>query len=193
MVPIVEGHGEWACVRILLQRVWSELLGGDFLEVLQPIRGSRGKLLQKDELERRVKLAALKLRASELPGFLLVLLDADEDLPCELAPTLLKRAQDAHADLDVVCVLANPEYETWFVAAAESLEDFLDLEDGETLSEDPEKDGLKKAWIESRFRGLRYSETVDQPRMTAAMDLELCRSRSPSFDKLCRELRTRQG
>jgi len=93
----------------------------------------------------------------------------------------------------VVCVLANPEYETWFVAAAESLEDFLDLGGGETLSEDPEKDGLKKAWIESRFRGLRYSETVDQPRMTAAMDLALCRSRSPSFDKLCRELSKRLG
>ena len=31
----------------------------------------------------------------------------------------------------------------------------------------------------------------NQPRMTAAMDLALCRRRSPSFDKLCRELKQR--
>lgn len=31
----------------------------------------------------------------------------------------------------------------------------------------------------------------DQPRLTAAMDLFLCRSRSRSFDKFCRELERR--
>jgi hypothetical protein len=36
-----------------------------------------------------------------------------------------------------------------------------------------------------------YAETVDQPRLTAAMDLQMCRERSKSFDKLCRELEKR--
>jgi hypothetical protein len=194
VVPIVEGHGEWASVRTLLQRVWTELLGGDYLEVLQPIRTSRGKLLQPKELDRRIRLAALKLGAVEEGhrGFVLLLLDADEDLPCELAPRLLRDMRESRADLDVACVLAHPEYETWFVAAAESLGGFLDLRADELLPTTPEKEGLKKAWIEQRFLGTRYSETVDQPRMTAAMDLALCRSRSPSFDKLCRELEARK-
>jgi hypothetical protein len=51
--------------------------------------------------------------------------------------------------------------------------------------------GLSKAWIEQRFKGTRYSETQDQPAMTLVMDLNLCRTRSPSFDKLCRELERR--
>lgn len=51
----------------------------------------------------------------------------------------------------------------------------------------------RKAWIEKRIKAPKYSETVDQPAMTAAMDLALCRSRSPSFDKLCRELEKRCG
>lgn len=50
----------------------------------------------------------------------------------------------------------------------------------------------RKAWIEKRIKAPKYSETVDQPAMTAAMDLKLCRSRSPSFDKLCRELEKRR-
>jgi hypothetical protein len=53
---------------------------------------------------------------------------------------------------------------------------------------DPEQQRCGKGWIEHRFKGPKYSETVDQPRLTAAMDLHLCRQHSPSFDKLCREL-----
>lgn len=34
----------------------------------------------------------------------------------------------------------------------------------------------------------RYSPTVDQAALASLVDLELVRSRSKSFDKLCREL-----
>jgi hypothetical protein len=54
-----------------------------------------------------------------------------------------------------------------------------------------EQDGLSKGWIKSRIRRPKYSVTADMPRLTAAMDSKLCRSRSPSFDKLCRELGAR--
>jgi hypothetical protein len=91
----------------------------------------------------------------------------------------------------VSCVLAIVEYETWFVAAADSLRDFLDIPHTDTVPEAPEPRRSGKSWIERRFRGTKYSETVDQPKMTAAMDLPLCRQRSPSFDKLCRELEKR--
>jgi hypothetical protein len=194
IAPIVEGHGEDGALRILLQRVASEIFGDAYVEVSRPIRGKRMKLVQSRELARALDLAMLKLRAAESddPAMILVLLDADEDLPCQLGPDLLKLAQDHRADADIVCVVANVEYETWLVAGASSLGDYLDLTQDQDLPEEPEKRRLGKNWIQQRFRGSRsYSPTVDQPAMTSQLDLRLVRERSPSFDKLCRELEKR--
>jgi len=191
VAPIVEGHGEVQAVRTLLQRIGVQLLGGAHVEVLPPFRCRRSNMVQSGgELERAIRLASLKLRESASdPGasLILVLLDADDDLPCRLGPELLRKAQPSGAPYDVSCVVANVEYETWFVASAESLGDHLSAA-REQIPGAPEQARAGKAWIERFFRGPKYSETVDQPRMTAAMDLALCRSRSPSFDKLCREL-----
>jgi Domain of unknown function (DUF4276) len=191
VVPIVEGHGENESIRILLQRLWTELLHGEYVEVLQPIRSKRLKLVQAAELERALDLAVLKARAVESkdPWMILVLLDADDDPPCIPGPELLSRAKAMRADADIACVIANVEYETWFVAAAQSLSRFLDLSEKDVLPETPEWDRQGKAWIRRRFT--QYKPTADQPALTQAMDLTLCRSRSPSFDKLCRELEAR--
>lgn len=194
VAPIIEGHGEVESVRILLVRLWYNALGGEYIDVLQPIRQPRGTLVKEAGLERAVQLARGKLANSSglpEPGLVLILIDADEDCAKQLGPELLQRARRAAPGLDVTCVVANIEYETWFVAAAESLTEFLDLSSDAQISEDPEKLGLKKAWVERRFRGTKYSKTLDQPRMTSAMDLVSCRKRSPSFDKLCRELEMR--
>jgi hypothetical protein len=43
VVIIVEGHGEDGAVRTLLERIWYELLGGDYIEVI-PWRGKQGQL-----------------------------------------------------------------------------------------------------------------------------------------------------
>ncbi len=110
--------------------------------------------------------------------------------PCVLAPQLVQWVHEEEPEVDFACVLANPEYEAWFVCAAESLSEHLELPPGETIPTEPESTGSKEAWIERHFRG-SYSPTVDQPSMTAAMDLALCRERCPSFDKLCRELEAR--
>lgn len=195
VVPIVEGHGEVAAVRTLLERIWYELLGGDSLEILQPIRQPRSKIVKPDELLRAVRLAKLKLAqghpfengGEEARGTVLLLIDADDDLPCELAPQLVEIVLHNEADVDFACVIANPEYETWFVGAAESLGRPLTLGSGEEVPDDPESARSKKGWLEAHFSG-PYSPTVDQPKLTAAMDLSLCRDRCRSFDKLCREL-----
>jgi len=191
--PIVEGHGEDGSVRILLQRIWSELLGGEHVEVFKALRGKRLKLINEQELERALDLAVSKLRAkpSDDPAMVLILLDADSDLPCILGPQLLARAKDIRSDIDISCVIANVEYETWFVAAAESLTPFMDLSRSSAVPENPEQTHQRKGWVQKRFRGISYSPTIDQPAMTKTMDLTLCRQRSPSFDKLCRELEAR--
>ena len=121
-------------------------------------------------------------------GMVLVLIDADEDAPCLLGPELLAYAKEVNVNADVACVLANVEYETWFVAAAESLSKYLDIPINQAGFQSPEEQRLGKGWVQQHFSGPKYSPTQDQPAMTAKMDLALCRSRSPSFDKLCREL-----
>jgi hypothetical protein len=191
IAPIVEGHGEYEAIRILLTRIFYDLLGGERLEVVRPIRLPRSKILNENQLElrRALELAGLKLNESQdgWPAMVLILIDADTDLPCEIGPQLLEAATRIRPDLAVSAVLANVEYETWFVGAAESLPGDLDLSQGPP-PEDPEGTRSGKGWIETRFRGTKYSETVDQPAMTARMDLSLCRRRCPSFDKLCRDL-----
>jgi len=189
IAPIVEGHGDQQSIRILLTRIWTELLGGGYLNVLTPIRSRRSKLVQTAELLRAVDLAALKLAAA--PGqerrLILILFDADDDLPCILAPRLREVLTAERPHLDIALVIANVEYETWFVAAAESLSSYLEVPD-HSVPSDPEGGRSGKGWIEHYFKRAKYTETLEQPRMTNMFDLNVCRLRSPSFDKLCREL-----
>ncbi len=189
VAAIVEGHGEQqSAVRTVISRIWTEMLGGDYAHVLMPIRRPRYKVVRPDELLKAIDLAELKLRA--IDGYdaklILVLLDADADRPCELGPQLLDIAQRERSHLKVSVVIANVEFETWFVGAASSLSDYFDLE-GTYVSTDPETSRQGKATVLKLTHG-RYGETVDQPRFSATMDLNQCRSRCPSFDKLCREL-----
>lgn len=195
VAPIVEGHGECEAVRTLLQRIWHEMLHGEHIDVLRPIREPRAKIIRQDTLSKKIDLAARKLSQNTVPGdrnLIFILLDADKDLPCILAPQILERAVQSRSDMDLICVIANPEYETWFVGACESLRDFLHFESHD-VPRHPEQSKSRKAWIENHFKlkNAVYSETIDQPRMTAKMDLSLCRKRCPSFDKLCRELEKR--
>lgn len=192
VAPIIEGDGEEEAVRILLERTWRELLGGEYIDVLTPIRHPRSRLVIRKHLERAVRLASMKLSDAaqrlDLPELIFILIDADDDLPCKLGPRLLQDALSFGIQKPISCIIANLEYETWFVAAAESLRQHLHIGAYEIIPEDPEASRSKKKWIIDRFRGSKYSETIDQPRLTAAMDLSVCRSRSASFDKFCREL-----
>jgi hypothetical protein len=193
---IVEGDGEVAAVPILLRRLWAEL-GGQYIEILgPPIRRKRSEFEHQQQLERAVSLAAIKLKhapPSSDPGLVLILFDRDpsNQPPCYLGPQALKWAKSAFLHLDIACIVANVEYETWFVAAAESLTKYIQLKPNETIPDAPEDQRCGKKWIASRFRLPKYSETQDQPAMTDKMDISQVRRRSPSFDKLCRELEKR--
>jgi hypothetical protein len=196
VAPIVEGDGEVPSVPILLRRICSELIPGSVVHVLRPIRQPRQKLLaNKDDcLAKALGLAVAKLRQFHVPDaddLILVLLDADDDCAAEVGPAMLAAAESHRGDVDIASVFAVLEYETWFVAAAASLQSHLRLDGLDTLPTDPEGQRCRKGWIKNHFRGPKYSETVDQPKMTAVMDLQLCRQQSPSFDKLCRELESR--
>ena len=142
-------------------------------------------------LGRAVQLAlkSLSIPESDDPLLVLVLIDSEGQCPAKLALNLLDVARSVDPRVDVACVLAHVMYETWFVAAAESLSEYLRLEPGENLPQDPEASGYGSSWVVKRFiEGPKYRKTQHQPAMTQAMDLNRCRAVSPSFDKLCREL-----
>lgn len=194
VAAIVEGHGEVQALPILIRRIWTELLGCEFVDVLTPpIRQKRHQLATDKDgaLSSAICLAANKLESSRTelqdPELILVLVDADDDLPCKLGPEMQEFATVARNDFDVSCVVANVDYETWFVAASSSLVDFWKDPDNFVPPTNPEgKNG--KGWVKKRFNGPKYSETLDQAKLTAQMNLAKCREVSTSFDKLCREL-----
>jgi len=189
--PIVEGHGEVEAVRTLLSRIWVELLGRTGIEIMRPHRLPKSKITKPEELRRALELARRKISALDRTAahnLVLVLFDADRDAPCVVAPRLAEELGNSH-QLDVAIVMAKIEFESWFVGAADSLTEYLRLD--EPAPENPEERRFGKGWVGNRMKIGTYSETIDQPRLTAAMDLQRARARCPSFDKLCRELESR--
>ncbi len=187
--PIVEGHGEVHAVPVLFRRVAAEICDRHDVTVLQPHRVPRGRMVAQEprDLLRAVELGALKISQTGISGLILVLLDADDDCPAELGPCLLR--QISRADVAAGVVVANREYEAWFLAGAESLRRHKNVSDAAVAPPDPEAIRGTKKYLERHVLvpGAVYRETIDQPALTAVLGLEEARA-APSFDKLCRDL-----
>ena len=186
VATVVEGQGDQEAVPLLLNRIAAEMKPAMYLRRIKPIPRPRNKIVKQGELETVVELAARNLGGS---GAILVLLDSDDDCPAELGPSLLQRAAGARRDLPVGVVLANREFESWFVAAAESLGGQRGLAGDISAPADPEVLRNPKRWLTERMTGSRsYSATADQAALATKFDLHLCRQGSPSFDKFHREV-----
>lgn len=181
---VVEGHGEVEAAPLLVRRVaaWAGFEGE--LVIPPPLRVHRGSVVKEGELERAVELTARKVGEG---GGILVLLDADDDLACQLGPELSRRAIKARSDRRIGVVFAVREYEGWFLAAAESLRGHRGLAADLGAPDDAEAIRGAKGWLDARMAN-GYSETIDQAKLTAKFDLDRARSAAPSFDKLVREV-----
>ena len=185
VASIVEGDGEVAALPILLRRLGDWLTPDQAVNVLPPIRVRRDRLINRDdEFRRHLLLAAAKCADS---GWILVLLDADDDCPAELGAQLLARASAVVPHRRVSVVLANREFEAWFIAAAASLTGQRSFVFDVSHRVDAEVPRNAKGWVERRMSSRAYRETTDQPAFTARMDLHLAREGSRSFRKLCSE------
>jgi hypothetical protein len=186
LVAIVEGHGEVEAVPILIRRIVAAAVPGAGVEVAAPIRIPRSRLLKENELERVVELAA---RLSGQEGRILILLDADDDCPLHLGDQIRKRATAARSDRSIGVVLAKREYETWFMAAAESIAGCRGIRADASAPAGPEELRDAKGWVSQQMpAGRSYRETRDQAPLTAELNLQTARERSPSFDKMWREV-----
>lgn len=183
LAAIVEGDGEVLSLPLLVNRLNTWLPATQFVKAGPPIRVRRDRFLNKeDEFRKYVRLAEAKCGAQ---GWLLILLDADDDCPAELAASVLARVRSITAHVKVSVVFANREFEAWFIAAAASLSGKRGFAVDE-MPADPERPRNAKKWLADRMCG-SYGETTDQPAFTALFDLQQAHDRSRSFRKLCSE------
>lgn len=183
IATIVEGDGEVHALPILLRRLNQWKSPELYFNVLAPIRVRRDRFLNReDEFRKQLLLAAAKC---ELNGWILILLDADDDCPADLGASVLKRAQEVAPHRRVSVVLANREFESWFIAAAASLDGVRGFTAPNQLV-DAETPRNAKGWIEKHMEG-SYSEILDQPGFTHKLDLQQAFDGCRSFRKLCSE------
>jgi hypothetical protein len=185
IASIVEGDGEVGALPKLLYRIAAEI-GVTNLRTERPMREPRGRITRPGGIERVVSAAALRVTGD---GGVLVLLDADDDCPADLGPRLLARARAVRPDKRIIVVLANREFEAWFLAAATSLAGQHGFPDGLRSHENPEVPRDCKGWLtKQRAHGHPYKETVDQTPLASTFDLKAARENSPSFDKFYRDV-----
>lgn len=177
----MEGLGEVAAVPLLIRRIAVEVEPTLEIAIPHPIRVTKGQLLKPGELERAVKFAALN---AEVGGGILVILDSDDSCPATLGPQLLARVRAARSDLPSAVVLANREFEAWFLASAESLRGYRGLPDDLQSPANPEEIRGAKEWLE---RYVPYAPTIDQAAFTSTFEFSAAR-RAPSFDKCYRDI-----
>jgi hypothetical protein len=90
--------------------------------------------------------------------------------------------------MEISLVLANREYEAWFIAAAESLRGRRGLAADLTGNPDPEGIRGAKEWLSDRMpRNRPFNPIIDQPALTSVFDMQAAR-RVDSFDKCHREI-----
>jgi len=174
--PIVEGHGEVDAVPALLRRLVAEAANPD-IRTLKSIRSHRGDLVNQDSLDRVIQVAR-----NRNPDSILILLDGDDD-PCPgvLAAQLNLWAKASASPIPCEVVIAQREYEAWFLASMESLRGKRGISDQAQSHPTPEvprdaKGKLSSQMVPGRF----YVETSDQTALTSVFEMQaafrLCRS-----------------
>jgi Domain of unknown function (DUF4276) len=122
LVPIVEGHGELTAVPALIRGWLRHRNYHAQVHVDGPIRAAgKGAIKaphnEESELgvEHYIEYALLRDPA---PDAIVVFLDADDDCPKDLGPALLARARRVvPKGFPIGVVVANREFEAWFLAA----------------------------------------------------------------------------
>lgn len=185
VASIVEGDGEVVAFPILLRRLNQWRSPQAHVQIIPPIRVRRDRFLNKDEeFYRHLRLAAEKCGPD---GWIYVLLDADDDCPVKLGAEIIARAKPIVPDRRLAVVLANREYEAWFLASAHSLNGHRNFSIYPDEFVDAEKPRNCKGWLSKHMSNSGYKETTDQPAFTAIFSLETAYQNSRSFRKLCNE------
>ena len=184
IATIVEGPAEVESVPLLLRRILAQL-GVSDIQVARPFRVKRNRVVKVGELERAISQT---IRDRGEVGGIMVLIDSDDDCPAKLGPELLDRAKGA-TQLPVAVVLANREFECWFLGSKASLQGINGILENATAPRNPENiRGAKEHLTQNMARGRRYLAVDDQATFAEKFDLHEARRWCPSFDKCFREV-----
>ena len=176
--PIVEGHGEVSSVPILLRGLRNEAQAWG-VEIARPHRCPRSQLVNRNTLQKAIRVAAL---THDCAG-ILVLFDADNDCPMELAPNLDQWARAAAGAIPCPIVMANREYEAWFLASIESLRGQAGVREDARSFQEAESPRDAKGQLRRQMLSRRHSPAVDQVALTARFDLASAWRGCRSFQK----------
>ena len=181
----MEGHGEVEALPLLIRRIFSEFRPGVYPVVNPPSRVKAGSFVNdQDYFHKYVTLAAAK--AAQGGGMVLILLDCEDDCPATLGPRLLADAQAVRTDIKYAVALAHREYETWFLAAADSLRGCAGLSTELVPPKNPESILGAKEWLTHHML-VSYDPIIHQAKLTAHFNLQQART-IPSFARLINKL-----
>lgn len=181
---IVEGKAENDAANLIIRRILHELLEKYTVGVCRPFRLPRGKMTKADEIERAVP--QLIGDRNNVAG-ILILADADDDCPPGLAENLAVRASLVTSVPVCVCIAVR-EFESWFLWGLDSLKGNFGIPADVTFAKNPDEVRDAKGSLTSIMVDRRYLEVDDQPSMSRAVDLNLVRDKSRSFDKFVRSV-----
>lgn len=200
IVPVVEGHGEVEAVPVLLDNWFRFRQFTNFRSLDKAVRAPGAKaLLAPYDRERQLGIEYyVQLAAGRRPDAILVILDADDECndrkarnPYQaLGPELLNRATNVIPHIPVAVVVANREFESWFMAGYRRLrtKELLLHESRLPANLDIEDPRDCKRHM-TQLMGREYSPTADQKIFAKGITFrQYMRKKSGSFDKLVREL-----
>ena len=181
LYPIVEGHGEVSAVPVLLRRFLSDHAQCFDVGIGSPIRRTQSQFRREADVHAAVRLALLQPECVAV----LLLLDGEDDCPVELATQIRVWAKQAAGAIPCDVVVAYREYETWFLAAVESLRGKCRISQEASAPADPESKRNAKGALEAFMpSGASYAETIHQEKLSAVFDMALAHRRNRSFRKL---------
>jgi hypothetical protein len=188
IIPVVEGPGDVAALPELLGRILLERFNRTDVIVAQGksrVVTANGRQKLESKLENFLQHAQNKPECDAI----LVLLDADDDCPVNLAQGILKRCEQLGLTSPVEIVCAHREYESWFLASLDTIKGQRGISDTAALSHDAEDVQNPKQWLTNQMPpGRAYKETTHQAPLTQHIDIGMAHNNSRSFRRLCHAL-----
>ena len=188
IVPVVEGAGDVAALPELLGRILRERFNRPDVIVAQGrsrVVTANGRQKLESKLENFLQHAQKKPQCDAI----LVLLDADDDCPVNLAQGLLERCKRLGLNCPVEIVCAHRSYESWFLASLDTIKGRGNIPDTAVLVQAAEDVSSPKQWLTDQMpRGRAYKETIHQASLSRSIDIGAAHHNSRSFRRLCHAL-----
>ena len=188
VTSIVEGHGEVAALPALVHRIAANVEGAKTFRVKAPLRVKASSFLR-DTAYFEKHVAGAAQSPAEYGGFVLIVLDCEDDCPAQLGPRLLSQARSVRSDVDYVVALAYREFETWFLEAAVSLRGVAGLSRDIVPPKNAAALRNAKGWLSSNMP-YNYDPITHQLEFVRRFDMHTARQ-NRSFDRLFRRVQER--